>query len=237
MQDDRERSLVEHLTELRTRLIRILLWTGLAAMACYGFSDRLMGAAQGLIGKALPGGRLVFLSPAEAFFVQIQFSVFAGLLVALPLVLREAWAFVGVALHPGERRFTLALIVSSTFSFYAGAAFAAFVAIPFAVDFLITGNTLFTPMISVDAWYTFLIYTTLVFGCVFETPLVLFAAHRAGLVSLPGLAELRRYAIVLIFLFAGIFSPPDVFSQFLVAVPMLILFELGILLCRLFPRV
>lgn len=234
MTEDRELPLLAHLAELRRRLLAALAALLLAALVAYGLAGPIMGGAQAAISPALEGRKLVYLTPTEAFFTEIKFSLFLGLILSLPYVLLQVWSFVRVALFPVEARFFRFLLVSSTLSFYAGAAFAWFVAIPYAVGFLLSG-TLFTPMISVESWFSFLTLTASIFGAIFQTPLVLLALDRSGLVPVAALARGRRFAIVGIFVFAGVFSPPDVFSQFLVAVPMLLLYEAGLLLCRAMP--
>lgn len=235
MTEDRELPLLAHLAELRRRILTALSAVALAALVAYGFAGPVMGGAQEAIRPALEGRRLVFLTPAEAFFTEIKFSLFLGLFLALPVVLHQAWSFVRVALFPVEARFFRFLLVSSVLSFYAGAAFAWFVAIPYAIRFLLSGQ-LFTPMISVESWFSFLAGTSTIFGAMFQTPLVILALDRSGLLPARLIARARRLAVVGIFVLAGVFSPPDVVSQFLVAVPMLLLFEAGLLLARLFPR-
>lgn len=232
---DQDLPLLVHLAELRTRLIHALIATVLAGIVCYLFADPIMSRAQAAIAPALPSGKLVFISPVESFLVQLKFSFFLGLLVALPYVLYQAWAFVYIALYPNEKRFLMITLLASLISFYAGGSFSWFIALPFAIKFLVVG-TIFTPMISVDSYFSFLIFSTLVFGVIFQTPLVIYTGYRSRLLSIDFLRSARRYAILVIFVLAGIFSPPDVFSQFLVALPMLLLYELGILLCRIFPR-
>lgn len=231
---DQDLPLLVHLAELRSRLIHALIASALAGLVCYMFADPIMLYAQAAISPALPSGKLVFISPVESFLVQLKFSFFLGLLFALPYVLYQAWAFVYIALYPNEKRFLMITLLASLISFYAGGSFSWFVALPFAIRFLVVG-TIFTPMISVDSYFSFLIFSTLVFGVIFQTPLVIYTGYRSHLLSIDFLRSARRYAILVIFVLAGVFSPPDVFSQFLVAMPMLLLYELGILLCRIFP--
>lgn len=229
--------IIGHLTELRSRIIRsVAAVFALFILFCY-YSDTVMYVASFRMDAALRGEKLVFISPGEAFFVSLKLALFAAVLAALPYILYQAWKFVYVALTPPEKRYFNLVLVTSAMSFYAGLAFSVYVAIPVGMGFLIGYSSgMFRPMISVAAYYDFLIYTSIVFGVIFELPLVLLFLNWTGLVGARFLAANRKYAVLAIFILAGIFSPPDAFSQFLVAIPMLVLYEFGILLIRIAGR-
>lgn len=230
-------AMVSHLAELRSRLIKC----GLAFLAAFAVtayhSDSIMGYAGARVGGILGGEKLVFLSPAEGFFVSLKVAMFAAVLLVLPYMLYQFWRFVYVALEGAEKGFFNAVLVTSAASFYAGLLFSVYAAIPVGMGFLIGYSSgMFRPMISVSAYYDFLIYTSLTFGIIFELPVALLFANLMGFVKSEWLARNRKYAVLVIFIVGGIFSPPDVFSQFLVSVPMLVLYEFGIVLIRLIGR-
>jgi sec-independent protein translocase protein TatC len=233
MSEDRDLTIVEHLSELRMRLIRSLLFTLFVTIICYGISDKIMARVQSVIAPALPNGKLIFITPIESFMVSIKFSFFIGILVSLPYILFQFWSFVYIALDRVEKRYFNTFLFFSLLSFYLGGGFSYFIVLPFAIKFLVTG-TIFTPMISVDGYYTFLIYSTLTFGMIFQTPLAILTMCKLKILTPEFLKKSRRYMILIVFILGAIFSPPDIFSQFLVAIPMLFLFELGIFLCKIF---
>lgn len=232
--EDKDMDLVGHLGELRSRIIRSLIFFCCALAATLYFSDAIMAFFGARASAALKGERLVFISPAEAFFVTIQMALYSALLVSAPYMLYQAWNFVYIALEEKEKRYFTAALVFSTAFFYAGCAFAVFAAVPVGIGFLIGySGAVFRPMISVASYYDFLVYTSLTFGAVFELPLLMIFSSLAGLVSPKAFSSGRKYAVLVIFIIAGIFSPPDVISQFLVAIPMLFLYETGLIAIRL----
>jgi len=231
---DESVDIIEHLTELRTLIIRSAAAVGiLFCVFCY-YSDKIMYLVSFQMKAILKGEKLVFIAPAEAFFVSLKVSMFAAILAALPYLLYNLWKFVYIAMTRGEKKYFNLILITSTVSFYCGLLFSIYLAIPVGIGFLIGySSELFKPMISVNAYYDFLIYTSLVFGIIFELPLLMMFLNKLGIVSKKWLTSNRKYAVLLIFITAGIFSPPDVFSQFLVAIPMLFLYELGIILIRI----
>jgi len=231
---DESVDLIEHLTELRTLIIRSVIAVGvLFCVFCY-YSDKIMYLVSFQMKAILKGEKLVFIAPAEAFLVSLKVSMFAAILAALPYLLYNLWKFVYIAMTRGEKKYFNLILITSTASFYCGLLFSIYLAIPVGIGFLIGySSELFKPMISVNAYYDFLIYTSLVFGIIFEMPLLMMFLNKLGIVTKKWLTSNRKYAVLLIFITAGIFSPPDVFSQFLVAVPMLFLYELGIILIRI----
>lgn len=223
-----------HLGELRTKIINSLIFFCAALAVALYFSDSIMTFFSSRISAALNGEKLVFISPAEAFFVSIQMALYAALIVSAPYILYQFWSFVYIALEEKEKKYFRLVLMFSTAFFYAGCAFAVFIAIPVGIGFLIAySGPAFRPMISVAAYCDFLVYTSLTFGVVFELPMLMVFSSMSGIISPKLYSSGRKYAILIIFIIAGIFSPPDVISQFLVAVPMLVLYELGIIAVRL----
>lgn len=238
MADAEKMSFLEHLGELRKRILWSLFAILVGLAVALNFTDRLMKLVRHPFEVAAPGQKLVFLSPTEAFWVYMKVALIAGCVLALPFVLYQVWAFVSPGLHPHERRFALPFVLIGSFFFLLGATFAQLVVIPFAMRFLVSfpGPDL-APMISIGAYVDFVLKFTLGFGVVFELPVALTLAARVGLVTPEFLAKNRKYAILINFILAAVLTPtPDVFNQTLMAAPMILLYELGIISARIFGR-
>ncbi|OGW36837.1 MAG: twin arginine-targeting protein translocase TatC [Nitrospirae bacterium RBG_13_39_12] len=183
--------------------------------------------------------KLVFLAPAEAFWMNIKIAFVSAFLVALPVIFYQLWKFISPGLLKKERRYLIPFIFSGTGLFLIGAAFCFLVVLPFAMGFLLTykvGDFL-RPMLSVGNYVDFCLKFILSFGAVFELPIVIVFLTRMGLVTPKTLAKNRKYAILIVFVVAAILTPtPDVFNQTLMAVPMIVLYEVGIIISRIFVR-
>jgi sec-independent protein translocase protein TatC len=183
--------------------------------------------------------RLVFLAPAEAFWMNIKVAFVAAFLIALPVIFYQLWKFISPGLLHKERRYLIPFIFSGTGLFLIGAAFCFFVVLPFAMGFLLTykvGDFL-KPMLSVGNYVDFCLKFILAFGAVFELPIVILFLTRMGLVTPKTLAKNRKYAILIVFIIAAILTPtPDAFNQTLMAIPMIVLYEVGIIISRIFVR-
>ncbi len=217
--------LVEHLAELRQRLIISLSILGVSTAIAFHWSADLLSLL------ARPAGGLVFQAPTDAFMARLKIAALAGLAAGLPLVLHQVWLFVGRAMDPSHRRLCRRLIPLSYLLFLLGAGLAVLVVVPAALRFLLSyGSPEVRPLLSVGHYFEFVAKLAIAFGAVFQLPLVLAALNRAGLVSRAGLRERRPYAYVLAFLAAALLTPgPDVISQLALAVPALGLFELTLL--------
>ena len=222
-----------HLGELRQRLLVSLIAIGIGFVVTFNFSDRIIT----WIARPLPV-KLAFLEPTEPFWVNMKVALFAGMFLVLPVLLYEIWAFVSPGLLPHERKFALPFVVLSTLFFAMGAAFALTVIVPFAVKFLVSYKTEnLVATISVNRYVDFVLKFTLAFGLVFELPLGITLAARLGLVTPQWLSRNRKYAILINFIVAAILTPtPDAFNQVLMAGPLCLLYEAGILAARLFGR-
>ncbi len=233
---DNKMAFLDHLGELRKRI----LWSLVAVLVGLGvalnFTDRLMKFVRRPFDAAVPGTKLVFLSPTEAFWVYMKVALIAGIVLAMPFVLFQVWAFVAPGLHRHEKRFAIPFVILGSLFFLIGAAFAQLVVIPFAMRFLVTfpGPDL-TPMISIGSYVDFVLKFTLAFGAIFELPIAITLAARMGLVTPQFLSKNRKYAILINFILAAVLTPtPDVFNQTLMAGPMILLYELGIISARIF---
>lgn len=218
-----------HLGELRGRLIRVLIAVAVGFGLCYAFSEQLLQ----LLWRPM-GRELIFIAPTEAFFAHLKVAFLAGLVLAWPYICYQVWRFIAPGLYEHERRYTLPFVVGATFMFLLGGAFVYFLILPYGMAFLLGyGGTFLLPMISVGAYVSFSMRLFLAFGAMFELPLVIVLLAKLGLVTPQMLSKNRKYVIVLCFLVAAILTPPDVFTQLLMAFPLLALFEISILLARL----
>jgi len=222
-----------HLGELRRRIVVSLIAVGLGFAAAFNFSDRIIT----WLARPMPV-KLAFLEPTEPFWVNMKVALVAGAFLFLPVLLYQVWAFVAPGLLPHERRFALPFVVLSTVCFALGATFALTVIVPFAVKFLISYRTEnLVATISVNRYVDFVLKFTIAFGLIFELPLALTLASRLGLVTPAFLSRNRKYAILLSFVAAAILTPtPDAFNQLLMAGPLILLYEVGILAARVFGR-
>lgn len=226
-------TMIEHLEELRTRLLITLAAFAVAMVLSFLFVEPIL---QVLI---RPVGRVVFLAPTEAFFVRLKVAALSGAFLSLPVVLYQVWRFVGVGLTSTERRYTLSLLPFSLALFVGGAAFAFFVILPVGVRFLLGYQTeSLVPMISVGAYTSFATAFVLAFGLVFQLPIVILFLARIGVVTPASLAAGRRYAVLGIVVLSAVLTPGgDAFSLALMAVPTYLLYEASIWIARVFaPR-
>lgn len=230
---ERKMSFFDHLAELRQRIIWSVVAVGVGFLATFYFSEQIIQ----FLARPLPG-KLAQLTPTEVFWVNMKVAMIAGLFLALPVVLYQVWAFVSPGLLPHERRYALPFVLIGTLFFGIGAAFALRVVVPFAIKFLMSYKTQdVVQVISIGSYVDFVLKFTLAFGLVFELPLAITLAARMGVVTPQFLAKHRKYAILINFVLAAILTPtPDVFNQSLMAGPLIILYEVGIVAARIFGR-
>lgn len=231
--DDAKMPFLAHLDELRKRIVVSLIVLAVGFAATFSFSERIID----WLARPMPV-KLAFLEPTEPFWVNMKVALVAGLFLVLPVILYEVWRFIAPGLLPHERKFALPFIILGTVCFALGAAFALLVIVPFAVTFLVSYKTAnLVPTISVNRYVDFVIKFTLAFGLVFELPLAITLGSRMGLVTPEFLAKNRKYAILINFVIAAILTPtPDAFNQLLMAGPLILLYEAGILAARMFGR-
>ena len=228
--DEAQETFLSHLIELRQRLVRSLVAVAIAALPALYFSSELYDLlAMPLISSLPQGSRMIATGVITPFLIPMKIAFMAALLVALPYVLYQAWAFVAPGLYAHERRLVLPLVVSSTLLFVAGMAFCYFIVFRRVFAFIAT----FAPKsISVapdiEAYFNFVLGMFVAFGLAFEVPVVVVVLMMTGIVSVEQLREWRGYVVVAIFIVAAIVTPPDVVSQISLAIPMCLLYELGI---------
>ena len=229
--DDSERPLIAHLLELRSRLLRGVVGLVLVLLCLLPFANKLYALlAQPLLDKLPKGGQLIATQVASPFFAPMKLAFFVALVVAMPWLLYQAWAFVAPGLYRREKRLALPLLSSALLLFYAGCAFAYFLVLPMVFGFLarVTPDGV-AMMTDISSYLDFVLVLFLAFGLAFELPVALVILVLLGWVTPAQLREGRGYAVVGIFVIAAIVTPPDVISQLMLAIPMCLLYEAGIL--------
>ena len=223
-------TLMGHLNELRRRLFRIVIIVLLGFVAFYGVAEYLYAYLSAPLQAQLPAGsKLIYTSPAGAFFTYMKVALVASLFGTSPISFYQVWAFIAPGLYKEEKRAVLPLAFFSSIFFVAGAAFCFFTVFPIAFKFFMGFATdTIVPMISVEEYLGFALKLLIAFGVVFEMPLFAYFLSRFGILSPDFMRRQRRYAILLIFIVAAILTPPDVFSQCLMALPMFLLYEVSI---------
>jgi len=226
---DRKMSLIDHLEELRKRFIICIVTVLACSIFSYLYSDKILA----ILKRPFPHS-LVFISPQEPFVITLKIALFGGIIIALPMIIYQTWQFVSLALKEKEKRYLLFYGPFSLLLFLSGASFAYFVAIPVGLRFLLSfGGSSLEPMISISKYLSFITVTILTFGIVFELPLVSLFLVRIGIISPQFLAKNRKVAIIAIFVLAAILTPSiDAFTQILLAVPLVILYEVSIWLAK-----
>jgi sec-independent protein translocase protein TatC len=229
-----EQTFIEHLTELRSRLLRSVAAVLVVFLALVPFAGGLFRIlAEPLLSRLPAGGQLISIEVAGPFMTPIKLAFFVALLVVMPYLLYQAWAFVAPALYRKEKRLAVPLLVSSTVLFYVGCAFAYFLVMPVVFGFLagITPEGV-SMMTDIGRYLSFVMMLFLAFGLSFEVPVATVIIVATGWLSIEQLKRGRPYVIVGAFVVGAIFTPPDVLSQIMLAVPICLLFELGLLAAR-----
>ena len=228
-----EQPLRDHLQEFRKRLIICLVVVAIAALACYNYVDDIIALLSG------PAGKLYFMNPSEVFFTYMEIALYTGILFTLPVLLYEVWAFVAPALWPEERRAVLVILPTAVILFYVGLVFAYYLVIPAAVTFFMGFATqTLQPMFSVESYLSFILALTLPFGFIFELPLIVVFLAKIGLVTGDFLKGKRKILIVIAFIFAAVVSPTtDIFTQTMIAVPLIVLYEISLfIVCKVMHK-
>jgi len=225
-------SFLDHLEELRSRIIKSLYSVIILSVVAYIFSVRLLN----FILRPLPGNQAVyFLSPTEAFSTRIKISLIAGIMLSVPVIFYHLWKFVVPGLFAKEVKVIVPVVISSTFFFLVGASFCFLMVLPVSIKFLMGfGTDKLKPMIQIKDYISFVCYMSLAFGAVFELPVISYFLGRIGLINAKTFIKGRRYAIVIILIVAGVVTPtPDAFTQLMLAGPLYLLYEISIIVLKL----
>ena len=234
---DGELPFLAHLIELRERLLKAVAAIGVLFLAGIPFANRIYAAlAQPLLDKMPAGTKMIAIEVASPFLTPLKLTFFAALVVAMPFVLYQAWAFVAPGLYRHEKRLAVPLLVSAVALFYTGCAFAYFLVLPAVFGFLqAVAPVGVAVMTDISQYLDFVLVLFLAFGLCFEVPVAVVILVLLGWVTPAQLREARSYVIVGAFVIAAVLTPPDVVSQLLLAIPMCILYEIGILASRWLP--
>jgi sec-independent protein translocase protein TatC len=238
MTDLEKQPFTAHLEELRSRLIKSFVAVTIGFLLSYFFKEKIFEILTLPLIKVMnPGDHLIYTNLPEAFFTFLKAAFISGIMVASPYLLYQFWMFVAPGLYDKERRMVLPVLFLSTLFFLGGALFGYFVVFPLGFEFFLSfASENIRPMPSMKEYLGFASKLLLAFGVAFELPLVLTFLARLGIVSVDMLRRYRKYAILLFFVGAAILTPPDVVSQVLMAVPMMLLYELSIFGARIFGR-
>ncbi len=231
-------TLLEHLEELRRRIIFALLAVAIAFCVCWAYAQEIFRFLCAPIQPYLPPGtKLAFVGIVDPFVLYMKVALLAGIFFASPLILYQIWGFISPGLYSREKRWAIPFIFFGSFFFISGGAFAYYVAFPFAVQFLLGVGQDFQPVITVENYFTFLTFVILASGLMFELPVLIFLLAEIGVVTPRFLMRHFRWAVLIIFIIAAIITPtPDIFNMCLVAVPALGLYLLGVAAAWLFAR-
>jgi sec-independent protein translocase protein TatC len=235
MESDEKSPLLSRLGEIRKRLVRSAIGVGIGFAVSYGFSEKLFALlAYPLKSNMPPGDRLVYTSLPEMFLVYIKTALVAGLLLAAPYVFYQVYLLVAPGFYRKEKKNVILFVLCSTVLFVGGSLFGYFVVFPYGFKFFLAfSNEYLRALPSVKQYFSLSVKLLFAFGFVFELPVVAFFLSRMGVVTADFLKQKRRYAILLIFIIAAFLTPPDVISQFLMAIPLMALYEFSILIAKI----
>ncbi|MCL4458515.1 MAG: twin-arginine translocase subunit TatC [Chloroflexi bacterium] len=231
MDNEKRMSVIEHLEELRHRLIFCLIALAITTAFSLFFATQVFDL---LLRPAPAGFKPIYTEMTEMFITYFKVALFTGAGLAMPVFVYHFIRFIAPALMPQERRYTLSLLPAVLLCFFSGAAFAYFVLLPYAIRYLLTFSGIAEPFIKIGNYISFATLILFWMGVGFETPLVMYFLAKIGVVSARKFASFRKYAFLGVFILAAIITPtPDPFNQSLVAIPLYLLFEIGILLAKL----
>ncbi len=233
--DETKAPLIEHLIELRKRLIWSILAFFAAFLVSFYYAEYIFGFLVAPLTDSFGAGegKLIYTKLYEAFFVEMKVAMFAAFFVAFPVIANQIWAFVAPGLYANEKKAFLPFIVATPVLFFAGAALAYYLVMPLAFTFFLnfqgtTGGLEFEALPAAGDYLSLVMQFILAFGICFQLPVLMILLNRAGIVTLDQMKSLRRYMIVVIFAVAAILTPPDVISQLMLGIPLVLLYEVSV---------
>ncbi|HHP7233416.1 MAG TPA: twin-arginine translocase subunit TatC [Desulfobacterales bacterium] len=238
MDEDDKLPFTAHLEELRRRLIICFIAVGVGFAAAYGFKEQLFWVLVNPLMRVMESGdTLIFTGLPEAFFTYLKVAFLAGLMLAAPVIIYQFWMFVAPGLYAKERRLLIPIIFLSTLFFVGGALFGYFIVFPFGFKFFLGFATeTIRPLPSMKEYLGFAAKLLIAFGLVFELPLLLTFLAKLGVVSVEFLKKNRKYALLIFFAGSAILTPPDVVTQIMMALPLMLLYEISIIGARIFGK-
>ena len=238
MNDEEKQPFLSHLEELRKRLITCAIAVGVGFVISYIFAERLFQILVTPLTRIMPeGDRLIFTNLPEMFLTYLKTAFICGILLTAPVIFYQLWLFIAPGLYQKEKKFAVPFVVFSTILFVGGSLFGYFVVFPFGFKFFLGfANEYIQALPSVKQYFSFAIKLLFAFGIVFELPVVAFFLSKMGIVTPEFLKKKRKYALLLTFVMAAILTPPDVITQLMMAGPLILLYEIGILVARMARR-
>jgi len=227
-------SFISHLLELRNRLLKVVVGFLIVFIALFPFSNKIYALlAYPLLSKMPAGGQMIATAVTTPFFVPMKVAMLAAFVISLPNTLYQIWSFIAPGLYAHEKKFMLPLVIFSSLLFLAGMSFAYFLVFPVIFGFIVgTAPKGVAVMTDIGNYLDFVITLFMAFGLAFEVPIAVVLLVRFGWVNIKALKDSRPYVIVGAFIIGAIFTPPDIISQFMLAVPMWLLYEVGILVSQ-----
>ena len=234
MTDPNDMTFMGHLRELRSRIIRMFLFAGIILVCCLPFTNHIYAFVSAPLLELMPeGSSMIATEVASPFIAPLRVTIYSALIISLPYFLIELWGFISPGLYKKEKTFVGPLILSSILLFYAGIAFAYFVVSPIILNFFISSAPdSIQVMTDINKYLDFVLKLFFAFGFAFEIPIATFLVITTGLVSKERIKTMRPYLIISFFVIGMFLTPPDIFSQLFLAIPMWLLFEIGLLISR-----
>ena len=238
MDEEEKQPFTSHLEELRKRLITCFIAVGIGFVASYGFKEQLFQILVRPLKKVMnEGDKMIFTGLPEAFFTYLKVAFLSGLILAAPVIIYQFWMFVAPGLYEKEKKVMIPIIILSTFFFIGGSMFGYFIVFPWGFKFFLGfASDLIQALPSMKEYLSLSAKLLLAFGVVFELPLVITFLARLGIVSVDFLKKNRKYALLLFFAGAAMLTPPDVVTQIMMALPLMVLYEISIIGARVFGR-
>lgn len=229
-----EMDLWSHLAELRKRIVIIAISVSLIATGCFVYAQQIFDFLNAPFFAAFPPNSLIGTGPAEAFMIKLKVAAFSGIILGIPVIFYQLWLFVAPGLHEHEKKLALPFVFSTSALFLLGAWFCYQVVVPFAMDFFISEyrSIGITPTVKLSEQLSMMVQMIFAFGVMFELPVVSFLLGKLGILTDKMMISGIRYAVLVIFIVAGVLTPPDVLTQFLLAIPLLALYGVSILIVR-----
>jgi sec-independent protein translocase protein TatC len=228
----------EHLEELRKRIIICLIAIGIGFVISYGFAQEIYALLAKPLEKTLPSqSTLIFTNPTEAFLTYLKTAVISGFFLAIPIILYQVWKFVAPGLYNREKTYIVPFVISSSVLFIGGALFGYFFVFPLGFKFLMGfASDSIHALPSMREYFNLATKLLIAFGIVFETPIFIFFLAKIGIVNYKMLCKYRKYALIISFILGAILTPPDIFTQVMMALPLIILYEVSVLITRIFAK-